>query len=50
MAYATRADIEAVYGLTLLPGIADYDNDGAVDNAVGDCQDFCVRAGLVMRF
>jgi len=34
MAYATRADIEAVYGLTLLPGIADYDHDGAVDDAV----------------
>jgi phage gp36-like protein len=31
MAHATRADIEAVYGFTLLPGIADYDNDGEVD-------------------
>jgi len=34
MAYATRADIEAVYGPSLLPGIADYDNDGEVDDAV----------------
>ena len=31
MVYALRADIEAVYGVTLLPGIADYDNDGEVD-------------------
>ena len=31
MRYATRADIEAVYGLSLLPHIADYDADGEVD-------------------
>jgi phage gp36-like protein len=34
MAYATRRDIEAVYGLTLLPNIADYDADGQVDEDV----------------
>ena len=34
MPYASRADIEAVYGFSLLPSIADYDADGEVDDGL----------------